>query len=105
MEMHAAAADVAAVATHPTAVECSAVDQVAQPFVQSTATAPAPTVLSRGKKEMTAEARAVESKKRAARRQVAKQKEQDKKATTEKVRQAKMLQAVQARAMAEALAK
>jgi hypothetical protein len=105
MEMDAAAAGVAAAATHPTAVVCSTVDQVAQPSVQSTATAPAPTVLSRGKKEMTPEARTAESKKRAARRQVAKQKEKDRKATTEKVRQAEMLQAIQARATAEALAK
>jgi hypothetical protein len=54
---------------------------------------------------MTPEARAVESKKRAARRQVTKQKEKDRKVTAEKVRQAKMLQAVHARATAEALAK
>jgi hypothetical protein len=72
--------DSAAAATYPTTVECSAVDQVAQPSAQSTTTAPAPTVLSRGKKEMTPEARAAESKKQAARRQVAKQKEKDKKA-------------------------
>jgi hypothetical protein len=58
MEMDAAAAVIVGAATHPTIVECSAVDQVAQPSVQSTATAPAPTVLSRGKKEMTPEARA-----------------------------------------------
>jgi hypothetical protein len=63
MEVDAATAAVAAAATHPTAVECSAIDQVAQPSVQSTATAPAPTVLSRGKKEITPEARAAESKK------------------------------------------
>jgi hypothetical protein len=55
MEMDAAAA------THPTAVECSAVDQVAQPSVQSTVIAP--TVLPRCKKEIMPEARAVESKK------------------------------------------
>jgi hypothetical protein len=103
MKMDAAA--VAAAATHPTTVECSAIDQVTQPSVQSTATVPALTVLSRGKKEMTPEARAVESKKRAARRQVAKQKEKDRKATAEKVRKAKMLQAVHARSTAEALAK
>jgi hypothetical protein len=102
MEMDATDA-VAAAATHPTAVECSAVDQVAQPSVQSTATAR--TVLSRGKKEKTAEARAAESKKRAARRLVAKQKEKDRKATEEKVRQAEILQDVHARATAEALAK
>jgi hypothetical protein len=59
MEMDDAA--VAAATTHPTAVECKAVDQVAQPSVQSTATAP--TVLPRGKKEITLEARAAESKK------------------------------------------
>jgi hypothetical protein len=93
MEMDAAAA-VAAAATHPTAIECSTVDQVAQPSVQSAATSPAPTVLSRGKKEMTSEARAAESKKWAARQQVAKQKEMDRKATAEKLRQAEMLQAV-----------
>jgi hypothetical protein len=103
MEMDATAAVTAA--THPTVVECSAVDQVAQPSVQSTATAPAPTVLSRGKKEMTPEAWAAESKKRAARRQVAKQKEKDRKAAVEKVRQAEMLQAVHARGTDEALAK
>jgi hypothetical protein len=40
---------------------------------------------------MRPEARAAESKKRAARRQVAKQKEKDRKATAEKVRQAEML--------------
>jgi hypothetical protein len=51
MEMDAAAT--AAVAA-PTAVECSVVDQVAQPSAQSTATAP--TVLPRGKKEMMPEA-------------------------------------------------
>jgi hypothetical protein len=56
-------------------------------------------------KEMTAEARAAESKKRAARRLVAKQKEKDRKAAEEKARQAKILQAVHARAMAKALAK
>jgi hypothetical protein len=58
-----------AVAAPSTTVECSAIDQVAQ------STATAPTVLPRGKKEMTLEARAAESKKRAARRVVAKQKE------------------------------
>jgi hypothetical protein len=82
MEMVAAAAT--AVAAPPTAVECSAIDQVAQPSTQSTATAS--TVLPRGKKEMTPEARAVESKKRAARRAVAKQKEKDMKAAEEKAR-------------------
>jgi hypothetical protein len=60
-------------------VECSAVDQVVQPSAQSTATAP--TVLPWGKKEITPEARAAESKKRAARWLMAKQKEKDKKAT------------------------
>jgi hypothetical protein len=54
---------------------------------------------------MRPEARAAESKKRAARRQVAKQKEKDRKVTAEKVRQAEMLQAVHVRATAEALAK
>jgi hypothetical protein len=54
---------------------------------------------------MTPEARAAESKKRAARRQVAKQKEKDRKAIVEKVRQVEMLQVVHARATAEALAK
>jgi hypothetical protein len=98
MEMDAAADAIAAAATHPTAVECSVIDQVAQPSIQSTATAP--TVLPRGKKEMTQEARAAESKERAARRLVAKQKEKDRKATDEKVRQA-----IHTRATAEALAK
>jgi hypothetical protein len=102
MEMDAAAT-IATATTHPTAIECSAVDQVAQPSVQSTATAP--TVLPWGKKEMTPEARAEKSKKRAARRLVAKQKEKDRKATNEMVRQAEMLQAVHARATAEDLAK
>jgi hypothetical protein len=102
MEMDTADA-VAAAATHPTVVECSAVDQVAQPSVQSTATAH--TFLPRGKKEITLEARAAESKKRAARRVVAKQKEEDRKAAEEKVRQTEMLQAVHARATVEALAK
>jgi hypothetical protein len=92
---------VAVAATHPTVVECSAIDQVAQPSVESTPTTP--TVLPRGKKEMTPEARAAKSKKRAARRLVAKQK--DRKATEEKVRQAEMLQVVHARATPEALAK
>jgi hypothetical protein len=54
---------------------------------------------------MTPKARAAESKKRAARRQVAKQKEKDRKAIAKKVRQAEMLQTVHARATAEALAK
>jgi hypothetical protein len=54
---------------------------------------------------MTPEARAAESKKRAARRVVAKQKEKDRKAAEEKARQAEMLQAVHARATAKALAK
>jgi hypothetical protein len=94
--------DIAA-ACAPTAIECSAIDQVAQPSDQSTATAP--TVLRRGKKEMTPEARAGESKKRAARRVVAKQKEKDRKAAEEKARRAEILQAVHARATAEALAK
>jgi hypothetical protein len=63
MEMDAAAAAdaMAAAATHPTDVECSAVDQVAQPSVQSTATAH--TFLPRGKREITSEAQAAESKK------------------------------------------
>jgi peptide subunit release factor RF-3 len=43
-------------------------------------------VLPRGKKEMTVEARAEESKKRAARWVMAKQKEKDKKAAEEKAR-------------------
>jgi hypothetical protein len=85
MEMDAAT--VAASAS--TAVACSAIDQVAQPSAQSTTTAP--TVLPRGKKEMAAEARAAELKKRAARRVVAKQKEKDKKAAEEKARQAEIL--------------
>jgi hypothetical protein len=100
MEMDAAAATAA---TPPAAVKCSVVDQVVQPSAQSIATAP--TVLRMGKKEMMSEARAAESKKRAARRVVAKQKEKDKKAAKEKARQAEMLQAVHARATAEALAK
>jgi hypothetical protein len=54
---------------------------------------------------MTPEARAAESKKRAAQRFMAKQKEKDGKATEEKVRQTEMLQAVHARATTEALAK
>jgi hypothetical protein len=54
---------------------------------------------------MTPEARAAESKKRAAQWLVAKQKEKDRKATEKKVRQAEMLQAVHTRATAEALAK
>jgi hypothetical protein len=82
MEMDAAA-------SASTAVECSTEDQVAQPSAQSTATAP--TVLPRGKKEMTSEARAAELKKRAAQWVVAKQKEEDKKAAEEKARQAKIL--------------
>jgi hypothetical protein len=41
--------EMAAAASAPTVVECSAIDQVAQPSAQSTATAP--TVLPRGKKE------------------------------------------------------
>jgi type V secretory pathway adhesin AidA len=98
MEMDAAAA-----AAIPTVVERSVVDQVIQPSAQSTASAP--TVLPRGKKEMTSEARAAESKKRAARRVVAKQKEKDMKAAEEKARWAEMLQVVHARATAEALAK
>jgi hypothetical protein len=73
----------AVAASASTVIACSAIDQVAQPSVQSMATAPM--VLPRGKKEMTVEARAEESKKRAARRVVAKQKEKDKKATEEKV--------------------
>jgi hypothetical protein len=98
MEMDDAAASAA-----PTTVECSDIYQVAQPSAQSSATAP--TVLPRGKKEMTPEARAAESKKRAARRVVDKQNEKDRKAPEEKARQVEILQAVHARAMAEALAK
>jgi hypothetical protein len=78
MEMDAAAA------TASTAVACSAVDQVAQPSAQSAATAP--TVLPRGKKEMTPEAWAAESKKRAARWVVANQREKDRKAAEEMAR-------------------
>jgi hypothetical protein len=77
MEMDAASAVDAVAATHPTTIECSIVDQVTQSSVQSTATAPI--VLPRGKKEITPEARAAESKKRAARRVIAKQKEKDRK--------------------------
>jgi hypothetical protein len=86
MEMDAATA---AAAAPSTAVECSAVDQVAQHSAQSTTAAPA--VLPRGKKEMTPEGRAAESKKRAARWLVAKQEEKDRKAIEEKTRQAEML--------------
>jgi hypothetical protein len=67
MEMDAAAAVDASAST---VVACSAIDQVAQPSAQSMATAP--TVLPRGKKEMTVEARALESKKLAAHPVVAK---------------------------------
>jgi hypothetical protein len=59
MVMDAAAAAVDASAS--TAIACPAIDQVAHPSTQSTATAP--TVLPRGKKEITVEARAAESKK------------------------------------------
>jgi hypothetical protein len=54
---------------------------------------------------MTSEARAAESKKRAARRRIAKQKEKNGKATEEKIRQAEILQAAHARATVEVLAK
>jgi hypothetical protein len=82
--------DVAAVtASASTIVACSAIDQVAQPSAQSTATAP--TVLPRGKKEMTAEARAAESKKQASRRVLTKQREKDKKDVEEKAKQTEIL--------------
>jgi hypothetical protein len=54
---------------------------------------------------MTPKARVAESKKRAARWVVAKQKEKDRKVAEEKVRQAEILQAMHTRATAEALAK
>jgi hypothetical protein len=54
---------------------------------------------------MTAEARVAESKKRAARRVMAKKKEKDRKAAEEKARQAEILQAVNARATIDVLAK
>jgi hypothetical protein len=60
MKIDTAAAVAAAAAAPPIAVECLAVDQVAQPSAQSTATAPM--VLPRGK-EITPEAQAAESKK------------------------------------------
>jgi hypothetical protein len=81
--------EMAAAASASTAVACSAIDQVAQPSAQSAATAPI--VLPRGKKEMMPEARAAESKKRAARRVVAKQREKDRKAVEEMARQAEVL--------------
>jgi hypothetical protein len=59
MEMDATAAAVDASAS--TAVACPAIDQVAQPYAQSTATTP--TVLLRCKKEISAEVWAAESKK------------------------------------------
>jgi hypothetical protein len=99
MEMDAVAAEASA----PTTLSCSTIDQGAVVSTQSTATAPAVPV--NGKKEMTSEARAAESKKRAARRVVVKQKEKDRKIAEEKARQAKILQSVHARATAEALAK
>jgi hypothetical protein len=93
----------AAVASTSTALASSTIDQVAQVSAQSTVATP--TVLARGKKEMTVEARAAKSKKRAARPVVAKQREKDKKLTEEKTKQAEILQFVHARATAEALAK
>jgi hypothetical protein len=54
---------------------------------------------------MTVEVRTAESKKRAARRVVAKQRKKDKKAAEEKVRQTEILQDVHARATAEVLEK
>jgi hypothetical protein len=54
---------------------------------------------------MTAEARAAESKKQASRRVLTKQREKDKKDVEEKAKQTEILQAVHARATAEALAK
>jgi hypothetical protein len=54
---------------------------------------------------MTPKARAAESKKRAVRQVVAKQKEKDRKIVEEKARHAEILQSVHARATIEALAK
>jgi hypothetical protein len=54
---------------------------------------------------MTPKARAAESKKRVARRVVARQREKEKKLTEERAKQAKLLQTVHARATADALAK
>jgi hypothetical protein len=102
MEMDAAAAATAA-ASASTVVACLAIDQVAQPSAECAATAPI--VLPRGKKQITLEAWAAESKKRAARRVVAKQREKDKKAAEEMARQAEALQAIHSRAAAEVLAK
>jgi hypothetical protein len=79
MEMDASAAALASVST---ALASSTIDPVAQSFAQTTAATA--TVLARGKKEITVEARATESKKRAARRVVAKQREKDKKLAEEK---------------------
>jgi hypothetical protein len=95
--------DAAAPASAFIALESSTIDQVAQTSTQTTATAP--TVLARGKKEMTAEARAAESKKRSGQRVMTKQREKDKKLAEEKVKQAEILQSVQGRATIEALAK
>jgi hypothetical protein len=92
-----------AVASASTALASSTIDQVAQASAQSTAAAP--TVLAKGKKEMTAEAWAAESKKRAVRRVVDKRREKDKKLAEERVKQAEIMQSVHARATAEALAK
>jgi hypothetical protein len=93
----------AAEASAPTDLTCLTIDQVAVVSAQSTATAP--TVPAMGKKEMTPEAWAAETKKRAARRVLAKKREKDRKITEEKVRQGKIMQSIHARATAEALAK
>jgi hypothetical protein len=62
------------------------IDSTAAAIAQATATAP--TVLSKVKKEMTSEAQAVESKKRAAWRAMARQREKDKKLNKERAKQA-----------------
>jgi hypothetical protein len=94
--------DVAAAASAFIALASSTIDQ-SQTSTQTTAIAP--TVLARGQKEMTTEARAVESKKRSAQRVMAKQREKDKKLAEEKVKKAEILRSVQGRATIEALAK
>jgi hypothetical protein len=102
MEMDVATAT-AAKASAPTDLTCSTIDQVAMVSTESMATAP--TVPARGKKEMTPEAKAAESKKRATLRVLAKKRDKDRKIAEEKARQAKILESVHARATAEALAK
>jgi hypothetical protein len=83
MEMDVAIAT-AAEASAPTNLTCSTIDQVTVVSTESMATAP--TVPTRGKKEMTPEAQAAESKKRATLRVLAKKRDKDRKITEEKAR-------------------